>query len=172
ALAHPLSASEVAGRQLLRRARRAREQGSLEEAAAWSHQALAAWPESREARLGVAEDDLRRSAADVPVPEVDELQADEPPRLRAWSLLLRARAADRDGQRAAAVQLYKEVYVNAYRRPDLRRAAAAGIEAPYRPPASPAAPSPRPRRTFISIPTAPGAGFLEVRRFSTAASTG
>jgi hypothetical protein len=172
ALAHPLSPAEAAGRHLLRAARRAREGGQREEAAARAREALEAWPASREAALGVAEDLLRAGDAGVRVPDVDEVRGDEPPWLRAWARLLRAQLADRDGDRETAVRLYKEVYEHPCRRADLRAAAAAGLKAPYRPEAPRSTRSIPPRRRRTSFPTAPGAGFLDLAPFSTAASTG
>ena len=173
ALAHPLSAAEVEGRQRLALARRAREAGRGDLAAARAREALSAWPGAREAALIVAEQALREgSAENARVPSIDETREDEPPWLRPWSRLLRARQSDAKGEREIAVGLYKEVYAHACRRPELREAAADGLRSPYRPEiprATPSAPAPR-KRTSIS--TAPGAGFLDVSCFSTAASTG
>jgi hypothetical protein len=94
---------------------------------------LSDWPDSREAALMVAEDELRSaSARDPRVPEVEKVEGDEPVWLVAWSRLLRARKADLAGQREDALLLYKQVYSNAQRRPDLRAAAEAGLRAPFR----------------------------------------
>jgi hypothetical protein len=173
ALAHLLPAAEVEGVRLLARARRAREAGHGAEAAARAQEALAAWPEGREAALIVAERELREGGAgSARVPEVDEAREGEPPWLAPFSRLLRARQADARGDREIAVALYKEVYAHACRRTELRAAAADGLRSPFRPEiprATPTAPAPR-KRTGLS--TAPGAGFLDVARFSTAASTG
>lgn len=134
ALAHPLSPSEVSGRRQLARARRARESGRGEEAAALAREALEAWPQSREAALLVAEEELRAGRfSEARLPEVDEAHADEPPWLVAWSRLLRAQRADLAGHREDAVNLYKKVYARPLRRPELRAAAEAGLRAPFRP---------------------------------------
>jgi hypothetical protein len=173
ALAHPLPAGEVEGRRRLALARRAREDGHVEEAAERAREAIAAWPGSREAALGVAEQALREGRAEsTRVPAIEEARGDEPPWLAAWSRLLRAQQADARGERAAAVDLYNKVYAHNGRRADLRAAAADGRRAPFRsetPRAAPSAPA-RPKTTSIS--TATGAGFIDVRRFSTAACTG
>jgi hypothetical protein len=173
ALAHPLAGTEIEGRRRLALARRAREKGRGEEAAVRAQEVLAAWPLSREAALIVAEQALRDGRAEnARVPEVDEARGDEPPWLVPWSRLLRAWQADARGERALAVDLYKQVYAHDGRRPDLREAAADGLRAPFRPETPRASPSAPARRRRTSILTAPGAGFLDVRPFSTAASTG
>ena len=173
ALAHLLSPAQVDGRRHLARARRAREAGNGEEAAARAQEALAAWPETREAALIVAERELHQGgAARALVPEVGEIREGEPPWLAPWSRLLRARQSDAKGEREIAVGLYKEVYAHACRRGDLREAAADGLRSPFRPETPHVAPSAPARRKRTSILAAPGAGFLDVSRFSTAASTG
>jgi tetratricopeptide (TPR) repeat protein len=173
ALAHLLSATEVEGRRQLALARRARESGRGQEAATHAQQALTAWPDAREATLIVAERELHEGGGErARVPQVDETREGEPPWLVPWSRLLRARQADARGEREIAVGLYKQVYAHACRRADLREAAADGLRSPFRPEsprATPSVPAPRKR---TAIPTAPGAGFLDVSRFSTAASTG
>jgi hypothetical protein len=173
ALAHLLPAREVEGRQRLALARRAREAGQAEDAAARAREALAAWPASREAELLVAEQELREGRAEsARVPSVEEARGDEPPWLVPWSRLLRARQADARGDRERAVELYKQVYARHCRRVDLREAAADGLSRPFRPEAPRVAPSAAARAKRTSILTAPGAGFLDVARFSTAACTG
>jgi hypothetical protein len=144
AIAHPLSPAEVSGRQRLARARRARESGRAEEAAAQARAALEAWPQSREAALVVAEEDVRAGRAkEALVPEVDAARADEPPWLVTWSRLLRAQKADLAGDRERAVGLYKQVYAHPLRRPELRAAAEAGLRAPFPVPDLAASPPPR-----------------------------
>jgi hypothetical protein len=173
ALAHPLTMAEVEGRQRLALARRAREDGRGEEAAARAREALAAWPASREAALLVAEEELRGGRAEsARVPAIEEARADEPPWLVPWSRLLRARQADAKGDREAAVALYKDVYTHHCRRPELREAAADGLRTPFRPETPRAAPSAPARMKRTSISTAPGAAFLDVPRFSTGPCTG
>jgi hypothetical protein len=132
ALAHPLSPGEVSGRRWLALARRARERGRGEEAAAHARAALETWPLSREAALVVAEEELRGGRATAArVPAVDGARADEPPWLGAWSRLLRAQEADLAGHRKDAVDLYKQVYARPLRRRELRAAAEAGLRAPF-----------------------------------------
>jgi len=172
ALARPLSAAEVEGRQRLALARRAREAGRGDLAAARAREALSAWPAAREAALIVAEQALREGGEEAHVPSIDEARADEPPWLVAWSRLLRARQADARGQRALALDLYKKVYEHDSRRTDLRDGAAEGLRSPFHPDGPRAVPSAPARDRRTSIPTAPGAGFLDVSRFSTAACTG
>ena len=173
ALKHPLTPEEVIGRRALGALRRAREAGRAEEAAARAREVLAAWPLSREAALAAAEEDLRTGRpARLRVPEVEEARGDEPAWLVPWSRLLRAQAADLAGYREAAVVLYKKVYERACRRAELRLAAAEGLRAPFRPETPRAAPSAPAGTRGTSLPTAPGAGLLVVRRFSTATSTG
>jgi hypothetical protein len=121
----------------------------------------------------VAERELHEGgAARARIPEVDETREGEPPWLAPWSRLLRARQADARGEREVAVALYKEVYAHACRRDDLREAAADGLRSPFRPETPRVLPSAPARGKRTSISTAPGAGFLDVSRFSTAASTG
>ncbi|HET6898163.1 MAG TPA: hypothetical protein VFK70_07440, partial [Vicinamibacteria bacterium] len=122
--------------------------------------------------LIVAEQALREGDEETRVPSIDEARADEPPWLVAWSRLLRARQADARGQRELAVDLYKKVYAHACRRADLRDGAVEGLRAPFHPDRPRAVPSVPARDKRTSIPTAPGAGFLDVARFSTAACTG
>jgi hypothetical protein len=172
ALARPPGAAEVEGRQRLALARRAREAGRGDVAAARAREALAAWPGAREAALIVAEQRLREGEEEAHVPAIDEARGDEPPWLVPWSRLLRARQADARGQRELAVDLYKKVYAHDCRRADLRDGAAEGLRAPFQPDRPRAVPSVPARDKRTSISTAPGAGFLDVRRFSTAASTG
>ena len=173
ALAHPLPAAEVEGRQRLALARRAHEDGRGEDAAARAREALAAWPASREAALLVAEEELQGGRAErARVPAIEEARADEPPWLVPWSRLLCARQADAKGDREAAVILYKQVYAHHCRRPELRAAAADGLRAPFRPETPRAAPSAPARMKRTSIWTAPGAAFLDVPRFSTGPCTG
>jgi hypothetical protein len=173
ALSRPLSAEEVAGRRRLGALRRARRAGRADEVAARAREVLAAWPASREAALAAAGEDLRAGRPGrLRVPEVEEARGDEPPWLVPWSRLLRAQAADLAGDREAAVVLYKKVYASARRRAELRQAAATGLRAPFRPETPRAAPSVPARTRGSTLPTAPGAGFLAVRPFSTATSTG
>ena len=173
ALAHPLPAAEVEGRQRLALARRAREDGRGEDAAARAREALAAWPASREAALLVGEEELQGGRAEsARVPAIEEARADEPPWLVPWSRLPRARQADAKGDREAALVLYKQVYASHCRRSELRAAAADGLRTPFRPETPRAAPSAPARLKRTSISTAPGAAFLDVPRFSTGPCTG
>jgi len=172
-LRHPLAAEEVSARRALVALRRAREAGRAEEAAARAREVLAAWPLSREAALAAAEEDLHAGRPGrLRVPEVEEARGDEPAWLVPWSRLLRAQAADLAGDREAAVILYKKVYASARRRAELRREAAEGLRTPFRAETPRAAPSAPAGTRGTSLPTAPGAGFLAVPRFSTATSTG
>ena len=117
ALSHPMPEAEVSGRRHLALARRAHEVGRTDEAAVHARQALAVWAVAREAALLVAEEELKAGGAGVDVPEVEEAREGEPAWLVPWSRLLRARKADLEGSREAAVLLYKKVYAHPGRRP-------------------------------------------------------
>lgn len=150
ALDHPLAPGEVQGRHALAEARRLREAGQAKQALERYREAHAAWPESAEARLALAEEELRAGRASAALQLKPDLGSDKPQDpgwLRAWSWLLRARAHDLEGARTPALALYKKVHEQPHARSDLKDAATAGLKAPYRAsPATAATPSTHRRR--------------------------
>lgn len=117
-------------------ARRLREAREPRDAANAYRRARALSPDNAEAALGAAEDDLERgrlAAARKALRTLGELRAPDPPWLEPWAWLLRARAHDLDGERAAALAAYRKVRDAPLGREELRRAATAGLETPYLP---------------------------------------
>lgn len=135
ALRVPIPAAEVEGLALVAQARRLREAGRKREAAEVYRRAARVWPESREARLLAAEDDLLHGDPDDAKDAVDDV-ADEdepqPPWLRSWSRLLKAHLLDLDGERRRAVVEYKQVLKTTYGLAELRERAEDGLRRPYR----------------------------------------
>jgi len=146
ALDDPQPAEKTRALDSVARARRLREAGRPREAAQAYRRALAAWPGNHEAALGVAEDELalgRIGPARAALEALVGLRRPDPPWLEPWAWLLLARARDLAGERAAALEAYARVRHAPLGREDLRRAAQAGLEAPYRP-AGNGAPGARP----------------------------
>ncbi len=140
AIEHAMPANQVRALALLAEARRRRDSGRLEDAGARAHEALALWPESAEAALGAAEDELARgrvARARALLPSVTETHPFEPPWIRSWSWLLLARVRDAEGDRASAVDLYKKVLKSTFRRAELKEGAAAGLRSPWHPDVEP-----------------------------------
>ena len=109
-------AAEVSGRQRLApRAARARGRRAARRRPRTRARPSRAWPAvARGGARSWRRQELRAGRAkDARVPEVDEAREGEPPWLVPWSRLLRAQQADLEGERAAAVALYKKVYANA-----------------------------------------------------------
>lgn len=134
ALQNPLPAAAARGLGFIAEARRLREMRRPREAADAYRRALAVSPDNAEAALGSAEDDLERGRVEPArkaLEKLGELRAPDPPWLRPWAWLLLARAHDLGGERAAAVKAYKRVWEAPLGREELRRAASAGLEAPY-----------------------------------------
>jgi hypothetical protein len=135
ALSSPLSADEVRTAQLMAEARRQRESGRVNEAADTYRRARAVSPGSDEARLRVAEDELREGHFDRARDLLDDLEdekAPSPPWVRPWTHLLLAHLHDLQGRRANAVAEYKRVLKEPYGQNELRTQAAAGLKQPYR----------------------------------------
>lgn len=136
ALDKPLGAKEVQAWQLVVEARRDHEAGRAEEAAEGFRAALRLQPDSQEAALRVAEDELghgrigpaRQFLAQVP----DEGPVD-PPWVRPWRRLLEARTLDLAGERQRAVELYRNVLEEPYGQPEVRHEAEAGLRRPFAP---------------------------------------
>jgi hypothetical protein len=163
---------DLEGRRRLARARRAREAGNGEEAAARAQEALAAWPEAREAALIVAERELHEGGAARTHPRGRRGPRGRAPlagAVVAPAARAPGRRQGRAGDRRQTIQ--RSIYTPC-RRADLREAAADGLRNAFRPEVPRVAPSAPARDKRTSILAAPGAGFLDVSRFSTAASTG
>jgi hypothetical protein len=149
ALDDPIPAGEVQGRHALFEARRQREAGHAKLALERYREAYAAWPESAEARLGLAEEEIRAGRAAMALQLEPDLGSDKPQDpgwLRGGGGLLRARANDLYGARAAALVRYKKLQEQPHAQNDLKDAAAAGLKAPYRPAPATSATPPSVRR--------------------------
>jgi len=66
-------------------------------------------------------------------PRADPRQLKETPWLRPWEWLLEGERHDLEGRREEAVQQYKKVLQDPYRRADLEERAEAGIKGAFRP---------------------------------------
>jgi hypothetical protein len=135
ALRAPIPAAEMEGLALVAQARRLREAGRRREAAEAYRRAARAWPESEEARLMAAEDDLLHGdPADAKDAVHDVAGEDEPqpPWLRSWSRLLEGHLLDLEGERKRAVAEYKKVLERPYGLAELRERAEDGLRRPYR----------------------------------------
>lgn len=111
-LRSPTPAGEVAGTQLMARARRLEESGQSEDALPLWRQVREAWPQSREAALHLAEHELlhgQPERARSPALRVAAEEKVEPPWLEPWSHLLLGHLLDLEGSREAAVEQYKKV---------------------------------------------------------------
>jgi hypothetical protein len=140
ALRHPVPERELRGLQRLAEARRALEGGDRAAAAAAARAALALDPDSQEARLRVAEDELRSGRLAEARAALAELAARErsaPPWVLPWARLLLAQALDRAGQREAAVHLYKQVHERPLGSDALAALAAEGLRRPLPPGGAP-----------------------------------
>lgn len=145
ALSSPMPKAEIEALQIVAVARRLREAGRNREAAVAYRRALTLWPACDEARLRTAEEDLRAGRLAEARQALASLVArsePEPPWLRPWARLLLGQAHDLGGQRAAALQEYKEVLEHPLGQDELRREAAAGLLHPHAlPSALPASPA-------------------------------
>ena len=135
ALRTPIPAAELEGLSLVAQARRLREAGRRREAAEVYRRAARVWPESQEARLLAAEDDLLHGDPDDARDAVDDVAGDDEPRppwLRSWSRLLKGHLLDLDGERRRAVDEYKKVLKTTYGLAELRERAEDGVRRPFR----------------------------------------
>jgi hypothetical protein len=143
ALAKPMPDAQVRALQLIATARRSREAGRRQEVADRYRLALRAWPSSKEAALGVAEDDLRKGraeeAAEVAAEVADSEQL-EPAWLGAWAKLLLGQARDLTGQREAARKLYQQVLDSPCGQEELKARARDGLRRPFAPESARATP--------------------------------
>jgi len=129
ALSAPVPAAEVRAMPLLAEGRRHREAGRRRESAEAFAAALRAWPDCQEAAVRAAEDELGHGRAKPAREILSRLPggATRPPWVRPWSWLLLAQAEDLDGDREAALRLYKKVHDEPYGRAELRNLSAAGL---------------------------------------------
>jgi tetratricopeptide (TPR) repeat protein len=133
-LRQPIPAGEVAGSQLVARARRLEEAGRSQEALELWRQARAAWPESREAALHLAEHELLRGqpeTARAAVVSIAGQEKVEPPWLKPWSWLLLGHLNDLEGSRGAAVEQYKKVLDQPCGQGELAARAEAALRRPF-----------------------------------------
>jgi tetratricopeptide (TPR) repeat protein len=140
AVARPMPPDEVRALHLIADARRAREAGRDGDAVDAYREALRLWPRSREAALGVAEDDLRHGREEAARRAIDDLgraRDVEPAWLRPWSWLLRAEALDVSGERAEALEQYRRVLADPHGREELEERAREGLRRPFTPAPSP-----------------------------------
>jgi len=131
----PLPEAQVKAVPHLAEARRAREAGRASEALVSYRAALEEWPSCAEARLRIAEHELRRgtlAAGRAHLAELEDATSPEPPWVRPWTRLLRAWAHDLDDEREAAVVLYKKVLEAPYRDELLTREARVRLRQPFR----------------------------------------
>ncbi|HEY7511181.1 MAG TPA: hypothetical protein VIG50_13060, partial [Vicinamibacteria bacterium] len=129
AVARPMPPDEVRALHLIADARRAREAGRDGDAVDAYREALRLWPRSREAALGVAEDDLRHGREEAARRAIDDLgraRDVEPAWLRPWSWLLRAETLDVSGERAEALEQYRRVLADPHGREELEERAREG----------------------------------------------
>jgi hypothetical protein len=136
ALSRAVPADEVRAVHLVAEARRAREAGRAGEAAALYRQALRLWPDSREAALRVAEDDLHHGHGEAAKDAIEDLNRDReatPPWVRPWSWLLRAEWLDLAGERADALDHYRKVLSDPHGQDELKERAEEGLRRPFAP---------------------------------------
>jgi thioredoxin-like negative regulator of GroEL len=96
-----------------------------------AREALRDWPQSMEAALTLVEERLAAgdaSGALAAWPRPDPRQQEETPWLRPWEWLLVGERLDLEGRREEAVQQYKKVLQDPFRRADLEERAEAGIK--------------------------------------------
>jgi hypothetical protein len=133
ALRHPRPEAQVRAAPLLADGRRAREAGRIAESVASYRAALEAWPSGDEARLRVAEHEIREgslAAGRAHLAELEKREAPFPPWVRPWTGLLRAWLFDLSGQREDAVRLYKQVLNERHRDDALAREARSRLRQP------------------------------------------
>lgn len=147
ALEQPLGARAGEALRLLGEARRLRAAGAENPSRELCRRALALQPESCEARLRVAEEDLLAGRLEPARRRLEGLldeEAPEPPWVVPWARLLAARLDDLAGRRAAALQGYNQVFKRPLGSPELKALAGEGLRQPWAPGAV-AGPEPRRR---------------------------
>jgi len=129
-----IPANEVRGAQWVARARRLEEAGRPQEALGLWRQAQAVWPESREAALHVAEDELLRGRPEAARTAIVSIAGEEnlvPPWVKPWSRLLLGHLKDLEGSRAAAVEQYETVLDQPCGRSELAARAEEALRRPF-----------------------------------------
>jgi len=119
-----------------REAKRGIDSGGANDAIPLAREALRHWPQSMEAALTLVDERLRAGdagGARAAWPRNDARQQAETPWLRPWEWLLEAESHDLEGRREDAVQQYKKVLQDSFRRADLEERAEAGIKGRFRP---------------------------------------
>lgn len=135
ALRQPMSAERRAALAQLADARRLLALGRGPEAAAAYRRVLALEPRSQEAALRLAEAQLEAGRLADAAERLEGLMDEdepEPPWVRPWTRLLAARLDDLQGQRAAALQQYNQVFKQPLGSSRLRELAAEGLRRPFR----------------------------------------
>lgn len=146
ALEQPLGAREGEALRLLGEARRLRAAGAAGPSRELYRKALGLQPESCEARLRVAEEDLLSGRLEPARRRLEALldeETPEPPWVVPWARLLSARLDDLAGRRAAALQGYNQVFKRPLGSPELKALAGEGLRQPWAPEA---VVGPEPRR--------------------------
>ena len=136
AVSTPIPTARVHALAALGEARRRRESRRGEDAIPFAREALRHWPQSMEAALGLVDERLVAGdarGARAAWPRADPRQLEETPWLRPWEWLLEGERHDLEGRREEAVQQYKKVLQDPYRRADLEQRAEAGIKGSFRP---------------------------------------
>jgi hypothetical protein len=143
ALGHPLSDAAIEAMPHLAEGRRLREAGRFRESVEAYREALDRSGRVEEARLRVAEDDLRHGRLDLArsaLGTLEDVAQPSPPWIRPWTWLLRGYLDDLEGRRPAAVEQYNKVLKTPYGDPELVREA---IECRQHPFQAEALPEPR-----------------------------
>ena len=136
AVSTPMASARVRALAALGEARRRREAKRGEDVALLAREALRHWPQSMEAALTLVDERLLAgdaAGAAAAWPRPDPQQQADTPWLRPWEWLLEAERHDLEGRREEAVQQYKKVLQDPFRRADFEERAEAGIKGPLRP---------------------------------------
>ena len=141
AVSNPMPRARIRALLALGEARRRREAKRGEDVIPLAREALRHWPESMEGALTLVDELLvagDTAGARTAWPRRDPRQLAETPWLRPWEWLLEAERHDLEGRREEAVQQYKKVLQDSFRRADFEERAEAGIRGAFRPRARPA----------------------------------
>jgi hypothetical protein len=136
AVSAPIPPARVHALAALGEARRRREAKRLEDVMPLAREALRHWPQSMEAALALVEERIAAGDAKGALaawPRPDSRQQAETPWLLPWEWLLAGERLDLEGRREEAVQQYKKVLQDPFRRPDLEERAEAGIKRLFHP---------------------------------------
>jgi tetratricopeptide (TPR) repeat protein len=150
ALSRPRTTAEIEAMLHLAEGRRFREAGRFRESVEAHREALRWFGHSDEARLRVAEDDLRNGRLDLArsaLAALEDLAQPSPPWIRPWTWLLRGYLDDLEGRRPAAVEQYNKVLKTPYGDPELVRETTERLQHPFRADAPPEPPSSSPHHS-------------------------